>query len=72
MNETELDERLREVVDGLRSTGARRTDLALAILTDAGTSPEDAQAVIDRGLATGALVLVGSDVLDAGFSGGPL
>jgi len=72
VNETELDERLREVVDGLRSTGARRTDLALAILTDAGTSPEDAQAVIDRGLATGALVLVGSDVLDAGFSGGPL
>ena len=72
MNETELDERLRQVVDGLRSTGARRTDLALAILTDAGTSPEDAQAVIDRGLATGALVLVGSDVLDAGFSGGPL
>jgi hypothetical protein len=72
VNETELDERLRQVVDGLRSTGARRTDLALAILTDAGTSPEDAQAVIDRGLATGALVLVGSDVLDAGFSGGPL
>jgi hypothetical protein len=72
VDETELDERLREVVEKLRATGARRTDLALALLTDAGTSLEAAQAVIDRGLATGALVLLGSDMLDAGFSGGPI
>lgn len=72
MDETELDERLRELADNLRANGARRTDLALATLTDAGTSLEDAQAVIDRGLQTGALVLLGSDMVDAGFSGGPL
>ena len=42
MDETELDERLRELADNLRANGARRTDLALATLTDAGTSLKDA------------------------------
>ena len=72
MDDTELDQRLREVAVRLRNEGARRTALVLSLLTDAGTSPGEAQAVIDRGLETGVLVLLGVDMLDAGFSGGPL
>jgi len=72
MDETELDQRLREVSINLRQKGARRTELVLSMLADGGTSPDDAQAIVDRGLETGVLVLLGADVLDAGFTGGRL
>jgi hypothetical protein len=72
VDETELDQRLREVAVNLREKGARRTELVLSMLADAGTSPGDAQAIVDRGLETGVLVLLGADVVDAGFSGGRL